>query len=414
MNTKVKDLQEALATSRLSYRSIPYIHGALTARAVMPFPDDFEEDEAIVYAILFDEKEKNIPEQGINDPMLQRALDIADTMENEIECAIEGNTFKPFLGEASRQIEDGQIASEWCKGFMAVTVYVMDKPENGAMTDSEAFAFSVLISFALEKSENIPEELSFLLKKRPKDIEKLISDCAYEIDSFWRKREELHYEDDDGDYLDDFHDEPVIREQPKTGRNDPCPCGSGKKYKKCCGKAEAADAGEAAAPLDPEKRDADKEKQLRPDPSSDKRLKTTGGRRCFICGKTKNLVKTPCCGKWICNDEDQYVLFSYGRNSCMRNHRRFTLCGQHFSDGHAGDWKTCNRCREDLSHELEMYVWYGTNEYNYETLSDPPAFKPTFCAKCRKRINLPDGGYTIKGWKYYCDTCEPSSMPRFS
>ena len=23
----------------------------------------------------------------------------------------------------------------------------------------------------------------------------------------------------------------------KAGRNDPCPCGSGKKYKKCCGKA---------------------------------------------------------------------------------------------------------------------------------------------------------------------------------
>lgn len=23
----------------------------------------------------------------------------------------------------------------------------------------------------------------------------------------------------------------------KTGRNDPCPCGSGKKYKKCCGKS---------------------------------------------------------------------------------------------------------------------------------------------------------------------------------
>ena len=24
------------------------------------------------------------------------------------------------------------------------------------------------------------------------------------------------------------------REQPKVGRNDPCPCGSGRKYKKCC------------------------------------------------------------------------------------------------------------------------------------------------------------------------------------
>lgn len=28
----------------------------------------------------------------------------------------------------------------------------------------------------------------------------------------------------------------TIRKAEKVGRNDPCPCGSGKKYKKCCGK----------------------------------------------------------------------------------------------------------------------------------------------------------------------------------
>jgi hypothetical protein len=28
---------------------------------------------------------------------------------------------------------------------------------------------------------------------------------------------------------------PVVRETPKVGRNDPCPCGSGNKFKKCCG-----------------------------------------------------------------------------------------------------------------------------------------------------------------------------------
>ncbi len=31
----------------------------------------------------------------------------------------------------------------------------------------------------------------------------------------------------------------VKRRQPKVGRNDPCPCGSGKKYKHCCGRAKA-------------------------------------------------------------------------------------------------------------------------------------------------------------------------------
>jgi uncharacterized protein YecA (UPF0149 family) len=27
----------------------------------------------------------------------------------------------------------------------------------------------------------------------------------------------------------------VTRDHPKVGRNELCPCGSGKKYKKCCG-----------------------------------------------------------------------------------------------------------------------------------------------------------------------------------
>jgi preprotein translocase subunit SecA len=29
--------------------------------------------------------------------------------------------------------------------------------------------------------------------------------------------------------------EPFVRDMPKVGRNEPCPCGSGKKYKQCHG-----------------------------------------------------------------------------------------------------------------------------------------------------------------------------------
>jgi preprotein translocase subunit SecA len=31
---------------------------------------------------------------------------------------------------------------------------------------------------------------------------------------------------------------PLVKKEKKVGRNDPCPCGSGKKYKKCCGAKE--------------------------------------------------------------------------------------------------------------------------------------------------------------------------------
>ena len=35
---------------------------------------------------------------------------------------------------------------------------------------------------------------------------------------------------------DDQPKQPAVRDDERIGRNDPCPCGSGKKYKKCCGK----------------------------------------------------------------------------------------------------------------------------------------------------------------------------------
>lgn len=50
-----------------------------------------------------------------------------------------------------------------------------------------------------------------------------------------REQDELTEEDLLDEDLDDILPQiPVVRSEPKIGRNDPCPCGSGKKYKKCC------------------------------------------------------------------------------------------------------------------------------------------------------------------------------------
>ena len=40
---------------------------------------------------------------------------------------------------------------------------------------------------------------------------------------------------DNGEQIKTEVNKTVVNEGPKVGRNDPCPCGSGKKYKKCCG-----------------------------------------------------------------------------------------------------------------------------------------------------------------------------------
>lgn len=55
----------------------------------------------------------------------------------------------------------------------------------------------------------------------------------HEVSTFVKEKDGWKFED--GELIGE---KPMVREEPKVGRNDPCPCGSGKKYKKCCGKGK--------------------------------------------------------------------------------------------------------------------------------------------------------------------------------
>jgi hypothetical protein len=130
---------------------------------------------------------------------------------------------------------------------------------------------------------------------------------------------------------------------------------------------------------------------------------TRHSRQCGLCGNTRKLTRTECCGEWICNDEDNYVLFSYARNSCSRNHRCHTLCGYHYTEEHEGNWKDCTKCRNEI--ETEMYVWYGTNDHNFEKLENSPTYEPTKCDKCGSVIVLGEDVYSTQGDEYFCERC---------
>lgn len=145
-----------------------------------------------------------------------------------------------------------------------------------------------------------------------------------------------------------------------------------------------------------------------------KKQKKTSNRverpRCGLCGKTRNLTKTGCCDQWICDDADQYVIFSFARNSCYRNHDRFTLCSLHYNEEHSGHWKDCKECRDDI--ETEMYVYYGTNEYNFEKLENPPDYEPTRCFECNSIIDLGYSSHSITRDGYLCAKCSDAKWPR--
>ncbi len=78
--------------------------------------------------------------------------------------------------------------------------------------------------------------------KRDSDIEQELKNARERINGakqFKSAFESIGVTDDDLrkvlQNIKDSKPEQYVRSEPKVGRNEPCPCGSGKKYKYCCG-----------------------------------------------------------------------------------------------------------------------------------------------------------------------------------
>ncbi|EGG21760.1 hypothetical protein DFA_01646 [Cavenderia fasciculata] len=132
------------------------------------------------------------------------------------------------------------------------------------------------------------------------------------------------------------------------------------------------------------------------------------GSHCGLCGKTGKMRVTKCCKNIICDDYDKYQLMSFARNSCSRNHDRYTVCNTHFELKHRGAWQKCLECQRMMG--VPSFADQGTNEYNFVKLANPPKYTIT-CSYCPYSSgslkDFPSISYKFGDTKksYACITC---------
>ena len=80
--------------------------------------------------------------------------------------------------------------------------------------------------------EDTQVSLAFDKEKLYKNMVAAKADWLYELPQ-WK---EIYSEEELKKLYKEQTESGTIRKEKKIGRNDPCPCGSGKKYKKCCGR----------------------------------------------------------------------------------------------------------------------------------------------------------------------------------
>ena len=84
---------------------------------------------------------------------------------------------------------------------------------------------------AFESAKIIPGEIQVRKEELLAYLQPLAQKLGFEV----RLVKKLRAIDDARKSMKEFLGKPFSRTGPKIGRNDPCSCGSGKKYKKCCG-----------------------------------------------------------------------------------------------------------------------------------------------------------------------------------
>ena len=64
-----------------------------------------------------------------------------------------------------------------------------------------------------------------------------VNSKAYDVEGHFIAGDtvKLKYDDSKGNFQQIEHLTPIVRDSRKIGRNEPCPCGSGKKFKRCHG-----------------------------------------------------------------------------------------------------------------------------------------------------------------------------------
>ena len=94
-------------------------------------------------------------------------------------------------------------------------------------------ADSIVIEIDLDTvEEDTVVSLAFDKERLYKNMVAAKADWLYELPQ-WK---EIFSEEELKKFYKEQKESTTIRKPKKIGRNDPCPCGSGKKYKKCCGR----------------------------------------------------------------------------------------------------------------------------------------------------------------------------------
>ncbi len=156
--------------------------------------------------------------------MTDLLMKMSDRILVELMLADDFQTL-PDAAEYEREEDKDKMIMLWAAGFFTGVLCNATDWEDAAADKDVLMLLSAMYSFIAQDDDSVSppiviEELRTLWKSIP--------ECVMLINEFWHPGQQPEVERGKG--------MAIATEAERTGRNEPCPCGSGKKFKKCCGR----------------------------------------------------------------------------------------------------------------------------------------------------------------------------------
>ena len=123
--------------------------------------------------------------------------------------------FEPIFQESTFEGKINTIVDEWCEGYVRGVALAAEAWNAGGLPmDILLVPIRAFTSESDWRGHDLSTEVEI------ENVRNAIIPNVREIHAYWLARRD--------------RPAPSQRAEPRVGRNDPCPCGSGKKFKKCC------------------------------------------------------------------------------------------------------------------------------------------------------------------------------------
>lgn len=165
----------------------------------------------------------------LSDPQVAETVELLMRLNNDLAAALlEDETIAPILYPLDESCEEYDYAA-WADTYVFGAGLAEDWFElAGKHADelSELLEPMFLLNGMLKEDVEKSGERWFAPAEEARLVEEIHENLPVIVQAlynFWRNKRVGG---------------PVKRAEPKSGRNDPCPCGSGRKFKQCCGRPE--------------------------------------------------------------------------------------------------------------------------------------------------------------------------------